>query len=206
MSLEVAMPEVPSFEMNYGMRANTMRIEMSRRGLLNATIGLIGKGAPRRRASTAAPAPRRRSPSTASPRRRRNQEGRRPTGSRSSARRSLIRTISTRSKPSTPTAKSKTPTPAWRPGPATSPCAFGDLALLDAATGRTPVELTFGWTFGDFALLFTYQRVFLPRPKRPITGPERHPGQLRLAGVGRAGAIMTALLTNDVTSYKPSIG
>jgi hypothetical protein len=45
MSIETAMPDVPSYEMNYGGRGNTMRIGLSRRGLLNAVIGLIAKGA-----------------------------------------------------------------------------------------------------------------------------------------------------------------
>jgi hypothetical protein len=31
--------------MNYGMRANMLKIDMQRRGLLNATVSLIGKGA-----------------------------------------------------------------------------------------------------------------------------------------------------------------
>ena len=35
------MPDVPSFGMNFGARANTLAIQMQRSGLLNATIGLI---------------------------------------------------------------------------------------------------------------------------------------------------------------------
>jgi hypothetical protein len=127
MSLEVAMPEVPSFEMNYGMRANTMKIDLSRRGLLNATIGLIGKGAAAPAGTTAAG-----TPTSVDVERFAQATGEiKKDGTRwlrSSPRRSLIRTISTRSKPSAPTAKSKTPTRAWRPRRATSPCASATCA------------------------------------------------------------------------------
>ena len=44
MSVQVGMPDVPSYEKNYGIRGNTLRIAMARSGLLNATLGLIGKG------------------------------------------------------------------------------------------------------------------------------------------------------------------
>ena len=44
MAIEIRLPEVPSYGMNVGARANTMRIQMQRSGLLNATISLIAQG------------------------------------------------------------------------------------------------------------------------------------------------------------------
>src|SRR5690606_37044123 len=37
-------PDRPSYAMSYGLKANQLRIQMQRRGLLNATISLVGKG------------------------------------------------------------------------------------------------------------------------------------------------------------------
>jgi hypothetical protein len=43
---------------------------------------------------------------------------------------------------------------------------------MDKATGRTPVAVSFGWTFGAFySWSFDLPRVLLPRSKVPITGP-----------------------------------
>lgn len=44
MSIEHAFPDVPSYSINYGMRANTLQLMLQRTGLLSATIGFIGKG------------------------------------------------------------------------------------------------------------------------------------------------------------------
>ena len=44
MAIEIGLPEVPSYGMNVGARANTMRIQMQRSGLLNATMSLIAQG------------------------------------------------------------------------------------------------------------------------------------------------------------------
>ncbi len=43
-SLQIGMPEVPRFAMNWGVKANTLAIPLQRSGLANATIGMIGQG------------------------------------------------------------------------------------------------------------------------------------------------------------------
>ncbi|MFN7110323.1 MAG: phage tail tube protein [Brevundimonas sp.] len=43
-SVEVGMPEVPSFAMNYGLKANTLGVPLQRSGNLNATINCIVQG------------------------------------------------------------------------------------------------------------------------------------------------------------------
>lgn len=43
-SIEIGMPEVPEFNMNWGVKGNTLAIQMQRGGLLSATIGLIAQG------------------------------------------------------------------------------------------------------------------------------------------------------------------
>lgn len=44
LAIEIGMPEVPSFAMNYGVKANTFGVPLQRSGNLDATIGLIGQG------------------------------------------------------------------------------------------------------------------------------------------------------------------
>ncbi|SDE90163.1 phage tail tube protein [Limimaricola pyoseonensis] len=44
MSIEIGMPEVPSFAMNKGARVNTLGIEMRPRGLIDATVAVLAKG------------------------------------------------------------------------------------------------------------------------------------------------------------------
>ncbi|MCL4713245.1 MAG: hypothetical protein KJZ73_18555, partial [Pseudorhodoplanes sp.] len=44
MAIEVGMPEVPNYGMNFGVRANSMKIQLQRSGLLNATMSLIAQG------------------------------------------------------------------------------------------------------------------------------------------------------------------
>jgi hypothetical protein len=43
-SIEVGNPEVPSYSVNYGALANQLRVQMSRSGMLNATVGIIAQG------------------------------------------------------------------------------------------------------------------------------------------------------------------
>ncbi|WHZ33410.1 phage tail tube protein [Sagittula sp. MA-2] len=57
MSLERQVPDVPSFEMFSGARANRLQIEMQRGGRLNGTVGVIAQGAATPAGSTAAGTP-----------------------------------------------------------------------------------------------------------------------------------------------------
>lgn len=43
MSIELAQPDVPSFGMNSGVRGNTLKIGLTRKGLLSATLSQIGR-------------------------------------------------------------------------------------------------------------------------------------------------------------------
>ena len=74
---------------------------------------------------------------------------------------------------------------------------FGDMTLYDAATGKTPIDLSYGWARDSHSLTFDLPRVFLPRTKRPITGPAGIQAQFNWQASGALGHAMTATLVND---------
>lgn len=200
MSLETGLPEVPSYEMNYGVRGNTMRIELGRRGLLNCTMGLIAKGANAIASSSGGGTPTalevaRFAQATGEIKKDGVQLGS-VVGASFAFSNNLDKVETIR-----PDGEIEDADPGMATATGNVTIRFGNTTLLDAATGRDPIELTFGWTFETFALLFTMQRVFLPRAKRPITGPQGVQASFDWQASGQAGAIMTALLTNDVASY-----
>lgn len=200
MSIETALPDVPSYEMNYGARANTMRIELSRRGLLNATIGLIAKGANARAGTSGAGTPTSLAVARFAQATGLISKDGVPLGSVVAASLAysnnldMVETIQ-------PNGEIEDADPGQATASGNVTVRFKDSVLMDLATGRDPLELSFGWTFEDFGLIFTFQRVLLPRPKVPITGPAGIQASFDWQGSGADGAIMTAVLTNDVTAY-----
>jgi hypothetical protein len=200
MSIETALPDVPSYEMNYGMRANTMKIDLSRRGLLNATIGMIGKGANARAGSSGAGTPTSLAVSRMAQATGQIKKDGTQLGSIVSASLSFSNNLD-----KVETIQPNSEIEDADPGQATAmgniTARFKDTALMDLATGHTPLDLSFGWTVGTFSLIFDFQRVLLPRPKVPITGPAGIQASFDWQGSGASGPVMTATLVNDVAAY-----
>jgi hypothetical protein len=200
MSIETAMPDVPSYEMNYGARANTCRIEMSRRGLLNAVIGLIAKGANDPDVTSGAG-----TPTTSAVARFAQAVGEIKQdgvqlGSVVAASLAFSNNLD-KVETIAPDGEIEDSDPGMAAGTGNVTVRFKDQVMLDKAKGRDPVELSFGWTFESFSLLFTYERVFLPRSKRPITGPQGIQASFDWQASGASGNVLTVDLVNDVTSY-----
>jgi hypothetical protein len=63
------------------------------------------------------------------------------------------------------------------------------------------VSLSYGWSNAGNSLVFAMPRVFLPKPKRPITGPKGILAGFNWQASGAAAAQMTATLANDVADY-----
>lgn len=80
---------------------------------------------------------------------------------------------------------------------------FADTTLLDLATAGTAVQLDLGWTISaSEKLLITLPRVFLPKPKLAIPGPGGVQATFDWqAAKNGATPMLTVVLTNDVTSY-----
>lgn len=200
MAIETGLTEVPTYEMNYGARGNTLRIEMSRRGLLNATLGLVAKGANAPAATSGAGTP------TSLDTLRFAQA----TGSIEQDGVELGHVVSASINYSNNLDKVETirsdgeiedADPGMSTGGGNLTIRFADMALLDKATGRTPVAISAGWSFGANSLKFIYQRCMLPRPKRPITGPGGIQASFDFQASGADGTTCSVELVNDVAGY-----
>lgn len=200
MAIETAMPDVPSYEMNYGARGNMMRIELGRRGLLNATIGLVAKGALAAAATSGAGTPVAIEVARFAQATGEIKKDGVALGSVVAATMAYSNNLD-KVETIAPDGEIEDADPAMSTASGNLTVRFKDHVMLDLATGRDPLELTYGWTFEDFSLLFTMERVFLPRSKRPITGPAGIQASFDWQGSGADGQVMTALLVNDVASY-----
>lgn len=173
-SIEIGNPDVPSYSVHRGMVANQMRISLARSGMLNATVSMIGQGETAPISTSVAGTP----PGFA--------------GSRYAQARGVITkdgvdlgaVVSADISIGNGLDKVETIRADGRiegvvPGLVTAQVRlqtrFNSLALLNAATDGTPVALVLGWGqevgAAAYSLAFSLPRVFLPRVKRPITGP-----------------------------------
>ena len=201
-TIEVGMPEVPSYGQNYGVRGNTMRVTMQRSGLLTATLGLIAQGE-NPFAATQSGTPAEASIKRFSPCQGKITRDGVDLGSVVSAdftysnNLDKVETIrgDGRIEDADPGMVSMTGNIGVR---------FRDTTRLGQATAGDPVELTFGWiSSATESLVYTVHAVYLPRAKRPITGP----GGVQASFAWQAakdmtlGKSVTAVLRNNVTSY-----
>lgn len=201
MSIETQLPDVPSYEMNYGLRANSLQIGLSRRGLLNATVELVGKGAEARASTSdagtvaAALALTRFRQATGEIKR----EGV-TLGSIVSAEVNFTNSLD-KVETIQPDGEIEDADPAQAMVSGSIVSRYSSLTLHQDAINGEPVELTFGWTAGAHSLLFTVPRAFLPRVKTPIEGPGGIQSSANFMGSGAEEASFTATLVNDVESY-----
>ncbi|MBB4154177.1 hypothetical protein GGQ80_002087 [Sphingomonas jinjuensis] len=204
MSIEVGAPEVPAYSVHRGARGNQLRIAMSRSGLLNATCSLVCIGETDPVAATVGAV----NPGALAVTRFPQATGYVKKGGQVlgsvvgadfaySNNLEKVETIQADGR-----IEDSDPGMAGMSGSVT--VRFKDTALLAAASASPPqpVELAFGWKFGAFELVFLVGRVFLPRPKRPITGPNGIQAVFNWqAAVASSGKSVVVTLLNDVASY-----
>ncbi|KQP82856.1 phage tail tube protein [Methylobacterium sp. Leaf117] len=202
MTVEVGLPEVPSYGQNVGVRGNTMRVQMQRSGLLTASLGLIAQGEnklPASGAGTLAEASVERfSPFQGAVKRAGVDLGSVVsadfTYSNSLDKVEVIRGDG-RIEDADPGMVMMTGSISVR---------FRDTVLLDQATAGEPVELSFGWvTDAGRSLVFTVHAVYLPRAKTPVTGPNGVQATFawQAARDMTKGRTVTATLVNNVSAY-----
>jgi hypothetical protein len=201
MTVEVGMPEVPSYGQNFGVRGNTMRVQMQRSGLLTATLGLIAQGEKKFAApqsGTLAEA----SVERFSPFQGAITRAGQPLGSVVSAdftySNNLDKVETIRSD-----GRIEDADPGMVMMSGSIAVRFADTVLLDQATAGTPVELTFGWvTDASRSLVFRVPAVYLPRAKTPVTGPAGVQATFQWqAARDASGKTVVATLVNNVPSY-----
>lgn len=81
---------------------------------------------------------------------------------------------------------------------------YGDNILLDKARGGSPVDLELGYQISDTQkLVITCHEVYLPKPKRSINGPGGIECSYDFQGAKEQtlGKMMTVTLVNDVEEY-----
>ena len=203
MSLEIGQPEVPAYGLNFGAKGNSLRIALARSGLLNATIGLICQG--ETTAATSAGG----DPTALSTLA--IQRFPQAIGSVTRAGAQLGNVVSSEFTYSNNLDKAEVIRPDQMIDGADEGMVsmmgsvvvrFADTILLNQATSGQPVDLTYGWDLGGGkSLMFSVPRVFLPRVKRPITGPGGIQATFAWQASGAAGPSVTATLINDVASY-----
>lgn len=202
MAIEVGMPEVPSYGMNFGVRTNSMKIQLQRSGLLNATMSLIAQGETKAGSSGAG------TPTEAVIERfsqfmgeiKRNGTA---LGQIVSAELTYSNNLD-KVEVIRPDGRIEDADPAMVSVTGTVNIRFADTVLLDQAVAGTACELSFGWEIDeDKSLLFTVHEVYLPKPKQPITGP----GGIQAAFAFQAAEdptlqkTLTAALVNDISAY-----
>jgi hypothetical protein len=202
LAIEVGMPDVPSYGMNFGARGNTLAIQMQRSGLLNATIGIIAQGETRSSSSAAG------SPTEAAIKRFAQGQGEiKRDGTQLGNVVSGTFNYSNNLDPVEiirPDGRIADADPAMVSATGDIVVRFADTTLLDLAIAGTPVELSFGWAIdADESLLITLHEVHLPKPKLPISGP----GGVQATFNWQASEdpslskTVTVVLVNDVATY-----
>lgn len=200
MAIEIGMPEVPSCGMNVGVRANALKIQLQRSGLLNATMSLIAQDETRATVSAAG------TPAEAAIERfsqfmgevKRNGTA---LGHIVSAELSYSNNLD-KVEVLRPDGRIEDADPAMVAVTGNVTVRF--TVLLDQAIAGAACELSFGWAIDAAkSLTFTLHEVYLPKPKQPITGP----GGIQAAFAFQAakdpalGKTMTAALVTGVAAY-----
>lgn len=201
-AIEVGMPDVPSYGMNFGAMANTLSVQLQRSGLLNATIGIIAQGETRTGSSGAG------SPTEAAIERftqftgqiRRNGV---PLGNVVSGRFNFSNGLD-KVEVIRPDGRIAGADPAMLAVNGEIAVRFADTALLDLAVAGTAIELMFEWQIAAGKLLrHTVHSVYLPKPKLPITGPAGVQASFNWQASEHPTlqTTCTTTLVNDVASY-----
>lgn len=202
-SIEVQMPDVPTFPMYSGVMADRLSISMTRSGLLQATVGLIAQGetlATSTAAGTLA--------QLATLQRFGHFNGAisRNGTALANIESAEVNYMNNLDRIETIRADGKIdgldPSKAMMNGNLVA--RFADTTLLDQAIAGGPCSLAFSWTIGaNASLTITAHAVYLPRPRRSVEGPSgvRVTFDWQAAKATSPARMATAALINTVASY-----
>ena len=199
-SIEVGQPDEPTYSLHYGAVVNSLKIALARSGMLNATLSMIGQGEAAPTTVSAAIG------ATAQ----RGSRFAQATGSITVDGAVAADIVSADVSYSNQLDKVEVirndgriagvdPGKAMTSGSVTARGPRG--VLFTKSSTKVPAALSYGWTNAGFSLLFGLPRVWLPRTKRPISGPKGLQSSFNFQASGSEAAQLTVTLVNDVTSY-----
>lgn len=199
-SIEYGNPDMPIYSVNYGVAVNQLKIALARSGMLNAALSMIAQGESDPIAASVAGTP------TALTGPRFGQATGSITVDAVAAADILSADLGyTNNLEKLEVIRSDGRIGGIDPGvcraSGTITTRFATRALYDKARAKTPVALSFGWATDSASLTFTLPRVFLPKPKRVVTGPKGIQAVFNWQASGATAAQMTIVLVNDVVSY-----
>lgn len=202
LSLEIGMPEVPRHFVHGGLVANTLQLRFERSGRADATIGCIAQG------ETAHAATQGGTPTRAALGFFSQFQGSILLGGAALANVTLATLSYSNSMERIEVIRADGKIAGADPALVTVggqiDVRFADTTLLDAATSGTPVAVELAYTVtADTAVTFTCPRVFLPKPKLPVSGPGgiQASFQWQAARGTIDGHALTVTLKNDVAAY-----
>lgn len=200
-SIEVGQPDEPSYSVHYAAAVNSIRISMARSGLLNAVLSLIAQGETVPVTTSVAGTPT-------------LLQGLRfaqATGSvivdgavAADIVKADISYSNQLDKVEVIRADGRIggvdPGKAMTMGSLTVRGARGSLFAKSRA--KLSAAISLGWVLtGGYSLTFSLPRVWVPRPKSPVSGPKGIQADFNFQASGASGAQLTVVLVNDVVSY-----
>lgn len=202
-AIEIGNPEVPSYAMNKGVMANSLAIRMQRSGLVQATMGLMSQSEVAPAGTSGAGSP------TELEMIRFNQfqgsvgQDGSPLGNVVSADFTFSNNLEM-----VEVIRSDGLIGGIDPGKAAFNAnltvRFDSADLFEQAIAGDPTAMTFGFAISATdSLVFTVPSVYLPRPKRSISGPTGIQATFAVQGARPepGEAMFVATLKNDVASY-----
>lgn len=200
LAIEHGHPELPSYSVHTGVMGNTMRIQMQRSGMLNATLGLIAQQQTTPVGSSVDD-----TPDTLSILRFAQAVGEvKEDGVRLATVRQATISYSN-NLDLDETIRPDGLINGADPGKVMVSVALTLNYTADSATERVgtryPKALSFGWSNDHGSLLFEIPRAFLPRVKTPISGPNGIQAEHNCQASGADGFTMQVTLKNDMDGY-----
>ena len=202
MSVEVGLPDVPDFPLFTGVRANSMSFNFQRSGEAQTTVSLIGQGETPQVVTIDG------TPSEATFTRISQFQGSIKKGGALLGNVTSASLTYSNNLEKVETIRDDGKIDAVDPGvvalSGSISVRYADTSLMDAARAGTPVDLEMAYTIdAGNSLVIECFEVYLPKPKRSISGPGGIEASYDFQGAKDAleGCMVQATLTNDVTTY-----
>jgi len=202
LSLELGLPDVPDYSLFSGVRANSMAFNFRRSGEAQVTIGLMGQGETATK-NTCDDKPRKASYGRFSQFQGSIKRAGSPLANVTEASIAYANNLE-RIETIRDDGKVEGIDPGMSALTGSISARYGDNALMDLARAGTPIDIELAYVIdADRKLQITAREVYLPKPKRSVSGPGGIEASYDFQGAKDAasGKMLTVTLTNDVENY-----